>query len=90
MIYNLVRLILSCKILDMCFCEISLDYLNEVRAVQPVFSHRRNDLYCLIAHEKQEIGSSIFFAFNLSLIKNLSIKQELKFIFIVSFSTFLD
>ncbi|VDN56412.1 unnamed protein product [Dracunculus medinensis] len=47
-------------VMDMCFCEISLDYLNEVRAVQPVFSHRRNDLYCLIAHEKQEIGDKSF------------------------------
>ncbi|VDM39733.1 unnamed protein product [Toxocara canis] len=41
----------------MCFAEISLDYLNEVRTTQPVFKHRRSDLYSVIANEKTPIGS---------------------------------
>ncbi|TMS38267.1 hypothetical protein L596_005031 [Steinernema carpocapsae] len=35
---------------DMCFAEINLDYLNEVRTMQPVFQHRRNDLYSFHAN----------------------------------------
>lgn len=40
----------------MCFAEISLSYLSEVRKLQPVFDHRRSDLYSLIAVQRNEIG----------------------------------
>jgi predicted amidohydrolase len=32
----------------MCFAEIDLDYVKEVRTNQPVMSHRRNDLYSVM------------------------------------------
>lgn len=38
----------------MCFAEINLDYLAEVRKLQPVFSHRRNTLYSIHFNESQE------------------------------------
>lgn len=45
---------------DMCFAEISLSYLDEVRKLQPVLSHRRSDLYSVIAVQRSEIGSETF------------------------------
>ncbi|KAI1733160.1 carbon-nitrogen hydrolase domain-containing protein [Ditylenchus destructor] len=36
---------------DMCFAEINLDYLYEVRKMQPVFTHRRSDLYSVLSPE---------------------------------------
>uniref|UniRef100_A0A915DD01 CN hydrolase domain-containing protein n=1 Tax=Ditylenchus dipsaci TaxID=166011 RepID=A0A915DD01_9BILA len=33
---------------DMCFAEINLDYVKQIRTMQPVFGHRRADLYSLI------------------------------------------
>ncbi|VDK17303.1 unnamed protein product [Anisakis simplex] len=44
----------------MCFAEISLPYLNEVRTMQPVFAHRRNDLYSVIACKDRPIGHEPF------------------------------
>ncbi|MFH4981414.1 hypothetical protein AB6A40_008123 [Gnathostoma spinigerum] len=49
---------------DVCFAEISLDYLDEVRHLQPVFEHRRPDLYSLIANEKFFDGSDQLFGEN--------------------------
>uniref|UniRef100_A0A914CTR1 Nitrilase and fragile histidine triad fusion protein NitFhit n=1 Tax=Acrobeloides nanus TaxID=290746 RepID=A0A914CTR1_9BILA len=49
---------------DMCFAEISLDYLDEVRALQPVLDHRRSDLYSLIANERSESKESVQFGPN--------------------------
>ncbi|VDP11299.1 unnamed protein product [Onchocerca flexuosa] len=46
--------------IDMCFAEISLSYLDEVRKLQPVFDHRRSDLYTLIAVQKNEIGNEVY------------------------------
>lgn len=48
---------------DMCFAEISLGYLEEVRKTQPVLDHRRCDLYSLIANEKLEIADNETFYF---------------------------
>ncbi|KAJ1363935.1 Nitrilase and fragile histidine triad fusion protein NitFhit [Parelaphostrongylus tenuis] len=36
---------------DMCFAEIDLSYVDELRSMQPVFAHRRNDLYSLHVNE---------------------------------------
>jgi hypothetical protein len=36
----------------MCFAELDLTYLEEVRRNQPVFPHRRSDLYSLHFNEK--------------------------------------
>jgi hypothetical protein len=44
------------NILDLCFAELDLDYLDEVRRNQPVFQHRRSDLYSLYFNEKREIN----------------------------------
>lgn len=38
---------------DMCFAEINLDYLKEVRTNQPVMQHRRSDLYSILYNTKQ-------------------------------------
>ncbi|KAM3726334.1 putative polypeptide N-acetylgalactosaminyltransferase [Dirofilaria immitis] len=46
--------------IDMCFAEISLSYLSEVRKLQPVFDHRRSDLYTLIAVQRNEIGNEMY------------------------------
>ncbi|CAD6198155.1 unnamed protein product [Caenorhabditis auriculariae] len=42
---------------DMCFCEIDLGYVEEVRTLQPVYSHRRSDLYNVNVNEvdKEEL-----------------------------------
>ncbi|KJH47032.1 histidine triad domain protein [Dictyocaulus viviparus] len=37
--------------IDMCFAEIDLSYVDEIRTMQPVFSHRRSDLYSLHVNE---------------------------------------
>uniref|UniRef100_A0A915BA71 Nitrilase and fragile histidine triad fusion protein NitFhit n=1 Tax=Parascaris univalens TaxID=6257 RepID=A0A915BA71_PARUN len=44
----------------MCFAEISLEYLNKVRTTQPIFAHRRSDLYSIITNEKTPIGDEPF------------------------------
>uniref|UniRef100_A0A1I8EB97 Nitrilase and fragile histidine triad fusion protein NitFhit n=1 Tax=Wuchereria bancrofti TaxID=6293 RepID=A0A1I8EB97_WUCBA len=41
--------------IDVCFAEISLNYLDEVRKLQPVFEHRRSDLYSLVVVQRNEI-----------------------------------
>ncbi|EFO28251.2 hydrolase [Loa loa] len=46
--------------IDMCFAEISLSYLDEVRKLQPVFEHRRSELYSLIAVQRNEIGNDVY------------------------------
>ncbi|KAK0398654.1 hypothetical protein QR680_002692 [Steinernema hermaphroditum] len=33
--------------IDMCFAEINLEFLEKIRVMQPVFEHRRRDLYSL-------------------------------------------
>ncbi|VDO39547.1 unnamed protein product [Haemonchus placei] len=38
--------------IDMCFAEIDLSYVAELRKMQPVFAHRRSDLYMLHANEE--------------------------------------
>uniref|UniRef100_A0A1I8BCS9 Nitrilase and fragile histidine triad fusion protein NitFhit n=1 Tax=Meloidogyne hapla TaxID=6305 RepID=A0A1I8BCS9_MELHA len=48
---------------DLCFAELDLDYVDEVRRNQPVFEHRRSDLYSLYFNEKREINDSDQFPF---------------------------
>ncbi|ETN74759.1 histidine triad domain protein [Necator americanus] len=36
---------------DMCFAEIDISYVSELRSMQPVFAHRRSDLYTLHVNE---------------------------------------
>ncbi|VDP53889.1 unnamed protein product [Heligmosomoides polygyrus] len=48
---------------DMCFAEIDLSYVAELRQMQPVFAHRRHDLYTLHVNEVDDGKNS----FNLSL-----------------------
>lgn len=43
---------------DMCFAELDLDYVDEIRRNQPVFPHRRSDLYTLHFNEQCEIKDS--------------------------------
>ncbi|KAK6034283.1 hydrolase, carbon-nitrogen family [Cooperia oncophora] len=38
--------------IDMCFAEIDLSYVDELRKMQPVFAHRRSDLYSLHVNEE--------------------------------------
>lgn len=47
----------------MCFAEIDLSYVAELRQMQPVFAHRRHDLYTLHVNEVDDGKNS----FNLSL-----------------------
>ncbi|GMS96013.1 hypothetical protein PENTCL1PPCAC_18188, partial [Pristionchus entomophagus] len=42
----------------MCFAEIDIEYLEGIRKTQPVFDHRRSDLYTLHVNERREIGDS--------------------------------
>ncbi|EJW84596.1 hydrolase [Wuchereria bancrofti] len=46
--------------IDVCFAEISLNYLDEVRKLQPVFEHRRSDLYSLVVVQRNEIGNKAY------------------------------
>ncbi|CAB60517.1 Nitrilase homolog [Caenorhabditis elegans] len=51
---------------DMCFAEIDLSYVDTLREMQPVFSHRRSDLYTLHINEKSsETGGLKFARFNI-------------------------
>ncbi|KAE9421207.1 hypothetical protein Angca_004095, partial [Angiostrongylus cantonensis] len=36
---------------DMCFADVDLSYVDELRSMQPVFAHRRADLYTLHVNE---------------------------------------
>ena len=36
----------------MCFAEIDLAYVDELRLMQPVYAHRRNDLYTIHVNEQ--------------------------------------
>uniref|UniRef100_A0A0N4ZMH5 Nitrilase and fragile histidine triad fusion protein NitFhit n=1 Tax=Parastrongyloides trichosuri TaxID=131310 RepID=A0A0N4ZMH5_PARTI len=40
---------------DICYAEVNLDYLHKVRQNQPVFEHRRRDLYTLVSKEQEKI-----------------------------------
>jgi hypothetical protein len=44
----------------MCFAELDLNYVEEVRRNQPVFPHRRSDLYSLHFNETYEIHGANF------------------------------
>ncbi|KAL3068574.1 hypothetical protein niasHT_030865 [Heterodera trifolii] len=48
---------------DLCFAELDLDYVEEVRTNMPVFSHRRSDLYSLHFNEWDEPKDSDTFQF---------------------------
>ncbi|PAV65628.1 hypothetical protein WR25_12320 [Diploscapter pachys] len=37
---------------DMCFAEVDLAYVDELRLMQPVYAHRRNDLYTIHVNEQ--------------------------------------
>ncbi|WKY05618.1 hypothetical protein Q1695_006096 [Nippostrongylus brasiliensis] len=47
---------------DMCFAEIDLSYVAELRQMQPVFDHRRSDLYSIHVNETDNDDSNLFFA----------------------------
>lgn len=40
-----------------------MEYLNKVRTTQPIFAHRRSDLYSIITNEKTPIGLCVFCLF---------------------------
>lgn len=46
---------------DMCFAEIDLSYVAELRQMQPVFAHRRHDLYTLHVNEVDDDNSALMF-----------------------------
>uniref|UniRef100_A0A1I7XR52 bis(5'-adenosyl)-triphosphatase n=1 Tax=Heterorhabditis bacteriophora TaxID=37862 RepID=A0A1I7XR52_HETBA len=48
--------------IGMCFAEIDLQYVDELRAMQPVFSHRRHDLYTLHVNECDLDDSVLMFS----------------------------
>lgn len=47
---------------DMCFAEVDLSYIDSLREMQPVFSHRRSDLYTLHVNERTQELSDLKFA----------------------------
>lgn len=47
---------------DMCFAEVDLSYVDELRQMQPVMAHRRNDLYSLHVNEIDKGNSAMKFA----------------------------
>ncbi|KAI6187119.1 hypothetical protein M3Y98_00207700 [Aphelenchoides besseyi] len=49
---------------DMCFAEINLDYVKEVRTNQPVFAHRRSDLYSINYSTQRTKNESLKFENN--------------------------
>uniref|UniRef100_A0AAF5D7B1 bis(5'-adenosyl)-triphosphatase n=1 Tax=Strongyloides stercoralis TaxID=6248 RepID=A0AAF5D7B1_STRER len=48
---------------DICYGEINLDYLQKVRQNQPVFEHRRKDIYTLVNNEQQQLSNNEDFMF---------------------------
>lgn len=56
---------------DICFGEINLDYLQKVRQNQPVFDHRRKDIYMLVNNEQQKLYDNDNYMFaNIKIPKN--------------------
>jgi len=49
---------------DICFAEIDLDYVHEIRTYQPVIPHRRSDLYSLIFNEQIPNNETLLFGSN--------------------------
>ncbi|KAK6747314.1 hypothetical protein RB195_000490 [Necator americanus] len=47
---------------DMCFAEIDTSYVSELRSMQPVFAHRRSDLYTLHVNEIDNDNSPMKFS----------------------------
>ncbi|EFP02412.1 CRE-NFT-1 protein [Caenorhabditis remanei] len=47
---------------DMCFAEIDLNYVENIREMQPVFSHRRSDLYTLHVNERSAEDGNLKFS----------------------------
>ncbi|CAD5219690.1 unnamed protein product [Bursaphelenchus okinawaensis] len=47
---------------DICFAEIDLDYVKEIRQVQPVIAHRRSDLYSIHYNSVQKNYETLKFA----------------------------
>ncbi|CAD5226767.1 unnamed protein product [Bursaphelenchus xylophilus] len=47
---------------DICFAEIDLDYVKEVRELQPVIAHRRNDLYNITYNTVWPVTENLYFA----------------------------
>ncbi|KAK6047630.1 hypothetical protein COOONC_14865 [Cooperia oncophora] len=45
----------------MCFAEIDLSYVAEVRELQPLFAQRRSDLYTLHVNEEDDESSPLIF-----------------------------
>ncbi|CAI4221821.1 unnamed protein product [Auanema sp. JU1783] len=48
--------------IGMCFAEVDLEYVDELRKMQPVFDHRRKDLYTLHVNEIDEESSTLMFS----------------------------
>ena len=46
----------------MCFAEIDLNYVENIREMQPVFSHRRSDLYTLHVNERSAEDGNLKFS----------------------------
>ncbi|KAH7731082.1 CBN-NFT-1 protein [Aphelenchoides avenae] len=49
---------------DMCFAEINMDYVDEIRQTQPVMDHRRSELYSLVYNERSPCTDSFMFGPN--------------------------
>uniref|UniRef100_A0A1I7SXH6 Nitrilase and fragile histidine triad fusion protein NitFhit n=1 Tax=Caenorhabditis tropicalis TaxID=1561998 RepID=A0A1I7SXH6_9PELO len=47
---------------DICFAELDLSYVDSLREMQPVFSHRRSDLYTLHVNERITENTDLKFA----------------------------
>uniref|UniRef100_A0A1I8AMZ5 Nitrilase and fragile histidine triad fusion protein NitFhit n=1 Tax=Steinernema glaseri TaxID=37863 RepID=A0A1I8AMZ5_9BILA len=68
---------------DMCFAEIKLDYLEKIRLTQPVFAHRRNDLYSLNSNYVANPGESdIMFGEHVISKDTIFYRSELSYAFV--------
>uniref|UniRef100_A0A915CP40 Nitrilase and fragile histidine triad fusion protein NitFhit n=1 Tax=Ditylenchus dipsaci TaxID=166011 RepID=A0A915CP40_9BILA len=67
---------------DMCFAEINLDYVKQIRTMQPVFGHRRADLYSLIFNEKSKVCQSLDFGGHIIPAETIFYQSGLSFAFV--------
>ncbi|CAJ0603226.1 unnamed protein product [Cylicocyclus nassatus] len=67
---------------DMCFAEIDTSYVAELRKMQPVFAHRRSDLYTLHVNEIDSDDSPMKFSDHTIAPESIFYRSALSFAFV--------
>ncbi|KAK5970367.1 Nitrilase and fragile histidine triad fusion protein NitFhit [Trichostrongylus colubriformis] len=67
---------------DMCFAELDLSYVYQLRELQPIFAQRRSDLYSLHVNEEDDESTPLMFAEYPIAAKSIFHRSALSFAFV--------